>query len=435
MLKVTVIGGGSTYTPELLNGFLHYQHTLPLEELWLMDIDKARLSVVGSFVQRIAAAQKAKFKIVLSTNQREAIQDSSYVITQTRVGKMEARRQDEYLGKRHGLIGQETTGVGGMAKALRTIPVILDVARDMERFAPGALLVNFANPAGLVTEAIFRYVPAVQTVGVCNSALSTKMEIVEQLKTHSGIHIQPEDAQIKCLGLNHLTWFYGLEAKGVDYWPLIMAKLIQEAEQQEAPFFDGHTLRSLNMLPNYYLRYYYYTDKMLELQALWPPSRAEAVMQIEANLLKQYQDEARVHLPEDMMKRGGAYYSTVAAQLLNAHFNDLHQVQVLNVCHNGAVTGWQKDWVVEMPCEVSAQGVEPLPAAPLPLVCEGLIAQVKAYEILTVEAAVKGDREAAYQALLSHPLGPPADKIHSVLEELIQINRDHLPQFMDKIIL
>jgi 6-phospho-beta-glucosidase len=431
LLKVTVIGGGSTYTPELLNGFFHYQHVFPLDELWLMDIDRSRLNVVGGFVQRIAAAKNARFKIIHSTNQREAIQDASYVITQTRVGKMEARRQDEYLGKRHGLIGQETTGVGGMAKALRTIPVILGVARDIERFAPDALLVNFANPAGLVTEALFRHVPAITSVGVCNSALSTKMELVEELRARSGIHIQPEDAQIKCLGLNHLTWFYGLEVNGVDYWPLIMAGLIQQAEKQETPQFDVHTLKSLNMLPNYYLSYYNNTDRMLELQAQWPPSRAEQVFKIEADLLEQYQDETRVDLPEDMMKRGGAFYSTVAAQLLNAHYNDLHQPQVLNIRHNGAVAGWEKDWVVEMPCEVSAQGVVPLPADPLPLVCEGLIAQVKAYEILTVEAAVNGDRDAAYQALLAHPLGPAADKIHSLLEEMLTINRDYLPQFMD----
>lgn len=430
MLKVSVIGGGSTYTPELLKGFLEYQHVFPLDELCLMDIDEERLKIVGSFVQRVAEAQNARFKVVLSTNQRDAIEASSYVITQTRVGKMDARRQDEYLGKRHGLIGQETTGIGGMAKALRTIPVILDVAYDIERFAPGAILVNFANPAGLVTEAIIKHVPVVQVVGVCNSALSIKMEIVSKLGSHLGIHIQPEDAQIKCLGLNHLTWFYGLELNGVDYWPHIMDRLIEEAEKQDPPMFDVHILRSLRMLPNYYLRYYYHTDRMLKMQALWPPSRAEQVTQIEKDLLRQYQEDARLELPEDMMKRGGAYYSTVAAQLLNAHYNDLHQIQVLNVCHNGAVAGWKEDWVLEMPCEVSAQGVEPLPADPLPQVCEGLIAQVKAYEVLTVEAAVKGDREAAYQALLAHPLGPPADKIHTVLEEMLQINREFLPQFM-----
>jgi 6-phospho-beta-glucosidase len=429
MLKVSVIGGGSTYTPELLSGFLNRQEELPLDELWLMDIQPARLKVVGDFVQRIAAKHNARFKIILTTDQQEAVCNASYVITQTRVGKMEARRQDEYLGQRHGLVGQETTGVGGMANALRTIPVILDVAADIEKLAPNALLINFANPAGLVTEAIFRTLPSVHAVGVCNAPISVKMEILEALNQDLTINILPEEAHIKCLGLNHLSWFYGLEAKGIDYWPQIMSTLVREMEHDQDPLFDVHTLKTLWMLPNYYLRYYYYTDKILEQQAKWPPSRAEEVIQIEADLIKQYQDPAQEDLPEDMLKRGGAFYSTVAAQLINAHYNDLHQTQVLNMRHNGAVVGWNYDWVLELPCEVSSSGIEPLPADPLPLVCEGLIAQVKAYEILTVEAAVKGDRDAAYQALLAHPLGPPADQISEVLEDMLTTNREFLPQF------
>ena len=429
MLKISVIGGGSTYTPELLSGFLNRQDELPLDELWLMDIDPARLQVVGDFVQRIAAKHNARFKIILSTDQQESIHNASYVITQTRVGKMEARRQDEYLGQRHGLIGQETTGVGGMANALRSIPVILDVASDIEKLAPNAMLVNFANPSGLVTEAIFRTIPSVQAVGVCNAPISVKMEIVEALNQGLNIKILPEEAHIKCLGLNHLSWFYGLEDKGVDYWPQIMPALVREMEHDQEPLFDVDTLKTLGMLPNYYLRYYYYTDKILEQQAKWPPSRAEEVVQIESDLIKQYQDPTQEDLPEDMLKRGGAFYSTVAAQLINAHYNDLHQTQVLNVCHNGAVRGWNSDWVLELPCKVSSSGVEPLPADPLPLMCEGLIAQVKAYEILTVKAAVKGDRDAAYQALLSHPLGPRADQISDVLEDLLITNRDYLPLF------
>jgi len=429
MCKVSVIGGGSTYSPELLSGFLSYQESFPIRELWLMDIDEARLRLVGGFMQRIAKAQNAPFKIILSTNQQESIKDSSYVITQMRVGKMEARLQDEYLGHRYGLIGQETTGVGGMAKALRTIPVILNIANEIEQLAPGALLVNFANPAGLVTEALFRCAPTIQSVGVCNAAIGIKMEMVARLNKYLGLDINPIDAQINCLGLNHLTWFNGLEVHGVDYWPDIILGLIQEAEQHEDPLFDVNTLASLQLLPNYYLKYYYYPDKMLTEQSHWPPSRAEEVFKIETDLLKQYQDQSRVDLPEDMMKRGGAYYSTVAAQLLNAHYNDLCQRQVLNARHNGAVAGWDNDWVLEMPCEVSAKGIQPLPTKPLPLVCEGLITQVKAYEILTVEAALNGNRDAAYHALLAHPLGPPADKIKIVLDEMLEINRPYLPQF------
>lgn len=429
MLKVTVIGGGSTYTPELVLGFLERQNEFPLDELWLMDIDQNRLAIVGGFAKRIATARNARFKIVLSTDQRDSIQGASYVITQLRVGQMAARREDEYLGKRHGLIGQETTGIGGMAKALRTIPVILDIAEDMKEVAPNALLVNFANPAGLVTEALFRYAPNINAVGLCNATITTKMEILQTLNSKSGLNIRSEDAQIKTLGLNHLTWFYGLEVNGKDYWPKIMQTLIEEMKQQDEPEFDPDTLAALNMLPNYYLRYYYHTEKMLEKQAAWPPSRAEEVQEIEKNLLQQYQDENQTDPPEDLMKRGGAYYSTVATQLLNAHYNNLDEVHVVNVRHNSAVPGWDNDWVLEMPCRVGIKGIIPLPASPLPPVCESLIQQVKAYEILTAEAAVSGNRETAYKALLVHPLGPPANKISAVLHDMLETHRQYLPQF------
>jgi 6-phospho-beta-glucosidase len=429
MLKVSVIGGGSTYTPELLNGFLERQEEFPLDELWLMDVDLDRLEIVGGFAQRMAAAKNARFRVVLSENQLEAIRGSSYVITQLRVGQMEARREDEYLGKRHGLIGQETTGVGGMAKALRTVPVILDIAQDIQSEAPNALLVNFANPSGLVTEALFRYAPEVASVGVCNATITTKMEILKELNEALGLELQPEEARIKTLGLNHLTWFYGFEVHGKDYWPQIMQRMIEEMRLADDPFFDPHTLKALGMLPNYYLRYYYYTPKMLNNQEKWPPSRAEEVMAIEADLLSQYQDEDRSEPPEDLMKRGGAYYSTVATQLLNAHYNDLNEIHVLNVRQNGAVPGWNNDWVLEMPCRVNSTGILPIPADPLPPVCAGLVSQVKGYEILTAKAAIEGDQRAAYQALLTHPLGPPANLVQTVLEDMLEKNKAFLPRF------
>ena len=429
MLKVTVIGGGSTYTPELLNGFLDRQDVFPLDELWLMDIDRERLDIVGGFAQRMAASHNAHFKVILSTDQREAIRDASYVITQLRVGHMQARREDEYLGRRHGLIGQETTGIGGMAKALRTIPVVLDIAKDIRETAPHALLVNFANPSGLVTEALFRYAPDVQAVGVCNATLTTQMEILKGINEEMDLDLKPQDTRIKALGLNHLTWFYGFEVNGQEFWPQVMQALITRTETEKNPTFDPQTLQTLQMLPNGYLRYYYTTEKMLEKQSHWPPSRAEEVMAIDKDLLNHYRDPDQSEPPADLMKRGGAYYSTVATQLLNAHYNDLDEIHVVNVRHNGAIPGWDPDWVLEMPCRVDAMGIKPVPADPLPPVCSGLIAQVKAYEILAAEAAVTGDRKTAYQALLTHPLGPTADIISTVLDDLLETHRLYLPRF------
>lgn len=428
-MKITVIGGGSTYTPELVNGFRARADRLPLTELWLMDIDPERLNIVGGFAQRMAAARDNPFKVVLSTDQREAVSGASYVITQLRVGQMAARVADEYLGLRHGLIGQETTGVGGMAKALRTIPVVLDIAKDMRETAPGAWLLNFTNPSGLVTEALTRYAADVSAVGVCNVGITTKMGFLEEIEKLLGQHIEPERAALQTLGLNHLTWHRGFTVDGEDLWPQLFPAYLEQLRQEPEPEWDLPTLESLGMIPNYYLQYFYYTDHKFDAQQKWPPSRGEEVMAIEKDLLREYADPNLNEPPADLMKRGGAYYSTLATQVIDSHYNDLGSVEVVNVRNNGAIEEWPADWVLEMPCRIDRRGIHPLPAAPLPPACFGLIAHVKAYELLTVEAAVHGDRNAAYQALLANPLGPRADKVQAVLDDMLETHRKYLPQF------
>jgi 6-phospho-beta-glucosidase len=298
----------------------------------------------------------------------------------------------------------------------------------MRELAPGALLANFANPAGLVTEAVSRYAPDVQVVGVCNAALNTKMAILESLEQR-GRKIEPHRAELKTLGLNHLSWHYGFTVDGEDAWPEVFAGFLDALKQSPEPEWDVATVETLGMIPNYYLEYYYYTDKKLAAQEKWPPSRAEEVMEVEANLFREYAEPDRTEPPEDLTKRGGAHYSTVATQLLNAHYNDLQENHVINIAHRGAIAGWPKDWVLEMPCRVGAGGIIPIPAEPLPPACFGLLAHVKSYEILTVEAAVHGDRKAAYEALLAHPLGPSADKVQAVLDDILETNRKYLPQF------
>jgi len=430
MLKVAVIGGGSTYTPELVNGFLARLDQFPIDELWLMDIDKERLDIVGGFAQRMVEAKGASFKVVLTTNQREALKDASYVTTQLRVGQMEARRRDEYLGLRHGLIGQETTGVGGMAKAMRTIPVILKIASDMrEVSAKDALLVNFTNPAGLVTQALSKYAADIPAVGVCNVPITAKMAIIERLEMGTGKKIEPNQTQLKTLGLNHLSWHRGFTVDGEDVWPQLIQGYIAELKKDPEPEWDPRTIEVLRMMPNYYLQFFYHTDKKFKSQEKWPPSRAEEVMEVEKDLLREYADPNLKEPPADLMKRGGAYYSTVATQLLNAHYNDLGETHIVNIRNDGAVKEWPADWVLEIPSIVKKSGISPIPTEPLPDSCFGLIAAVKSYEKLTVEAAVHGDREAAYQALLVHPLGPKADRVQAVLDDMLEIHREHLPQF------
>lgn len=428
-MKIAVIGGGSTYTPELVSGFLARAGELPLRDLWLMDIDAERLAVVGGFAQRMAAAQGDPFRVALTGDRRAALEGASVVITQLRVGMMPARRADEYLGRRHGLVGQETTGVGGLAKALRTIPVILDIAADLREAAPGALLLNFTNPAGLITEALARYAPDIPAVGVCNAPITTQMRIAEELGEALGQPIDPARTQLDTLGLNHLSWHRGFTLDGVDVWPQVLAAYAARLRSGGESAWPPELIERLGMIPNYYLKYYYQTARQVAAQESWPPSRAEEVMQIEAGLLRQYADPALTAPPADLMKRGGAWYSTLATQLVAAVCNDTGAVHVVNAPHRGAVPGWPEDWVLELPCRVDAAGVHPLPARPLPPECFGLLACVKQAELLTVEAAVHGDRAALYRALLVHPLGPPADRIQAALDDLIGTHRAYLPRF------
>lgn len=428
-MKVAVIGGGSTYSPELVNGFLARLEQFPLTELWLMDIDAQRLAIVGGFAKRMVERKGSPFKVFLTQNQREAVQGAAYVLTQLRVGQMPARRADEYLGKRHGLIGQETTGIGGMAKALRTIPVVLKIAQDMHETAPGALLVNFTNPSGLVTQALSQFAPDVPSVGVCNGPYTTKMGILDMLEAKLGQKIDPERADLKTLGLNHLSWYRGFTLDGEDIWPQVFEGVLTELKENPEPEWDARTVEVLGMIPNHYLTYFYHTDRYLASQEKWPPSRADTVMEVEKDLLKLYSDPNLTEPPAELMKRGGAYYSTVATQILNSHFNDLGETHIVDAPQKGAVPGYPENWVLEMACRVDKKGIHPLPTEPLPSVCFGLLAQIKAYELLTAEAAVTGSRELAYQAMLVHPLGPKADKIQAVLDDLLTTHKAYLPQF------
>lgn len=432
MLKIVIIGGGSTYTPELVNGFLARREQLPLKTLVLMDIDSKRLAIVGGLVQRMVHAAGDPFEVQLTSDRRASISGADYVITQFRVGQMQARREDEYLGKRHGLIGQETTGVGGMAKALRTIPVMLEIAQEIRELAPNAVLVNFTNPSGLVTEALNRYAKDIQVVGVCNSAYTTKMGILEGLKKRTGREVDPDQARLFALGLNHLTWYYGFEVDGEDLWEEVFSSYLQELRESDQPAFTPRFVQKLGMIPNYYLEYYYETERKLEEQEKWPPSRAEAVMKIEDELLAAYADPERTQPPDSLMLRGGAYYSTVATQLINAHYNDLNEVHICNVRHNGAVRGWEKHWVLELPCVVNKVGFHPIPTEPLPLYNYVLLEQVKNFEIMTVEAAAQGDERLLYRALAAHPLGPSEDRMTEFIQDLLKTNLAYLPLFFHK---
>ncbi len=426
-MKIAVIGAGSTYTPELINGFIERHQALPLTELWLMDINPQRLDIVGGFAQRMVQAKGAPFAVHLTHNQAEAVAGASYVITQLRVGGLKARREDEYLGRRHGLVGQETTGIGGMAKALRTIPVVIKIAEDIQRLAPGAVLLNFTNPSGLVTEAVNRAVPGVTMVGVCNGPFGMKMGFLKFLQQHGRFDGDFDAVEADILGLNHLSWCRGLTYQGRDLWEDYLELYLQQPSGSGG--WDRRMVEVTRMIPSGYLGYFYATAQKVADQQKWPPSRAETVMEVEAELLRQYAEPDRIEPPPGLMKRGGAYYSTVATQIIHSHYNNLGEIHVANVVQRGAVADWPADWVLEMPCRIDRTGFHPQPGAPLPPVCFGLLAAVKMYELLTLKAAIHGDRGAAFEAMMVNPLGPAVRDVQTVLDDLLETHKAYLPQF------
>jgi 6-phospho-beta-glucosidase len=426
-MKVATIGGGSTYTPELVQGFIERCERLGLRELWLMDIDAARLEVVGGFAQRMVSAAGNPFQVHLATERQAAIEGADFVTTQIRVGGMAARREDEYLGRRWGLVGQETTGIGGMAKALRTVPVLLSIAKDMHALCPDAWLVNFANPSGLVTEALQRYAPDVRSVGLCNSPIGYQMRVAKKMGLDD-----PFKVRLDYLGLNHLSWIRGARVGDRSIWPEMFAEAVQWAREDDDPSIPAEVMERLGVICNYYLHYYYRTRSVLREQAKNKPSRAEQVMDIEQELLAQYADPEVDTMPPELMKRGGAYYSTVAVQLIEAIALDMGQVHIVNTRQSGVVSNIPPDWVMELPCVIDGQGIRPLPAKPLPLFADGLLRAVKAYELLVAQSAVTGDRDAALQALLVHPLGPDIDQALAVLEDMLITHREYLPSFFEK---
>jgi 6-phospho-beta-glucosidase len=428
-MKIAVIGGGSTYSPELVSGLLERTKILPVRELWLVDIDPQRLEIVGGFVRRMVVAAGTPFTVELTDDYKAAVAGASYVVTQLRVGKMPARREDEYLGKRHGLIGQETTGVGGMAKALRTIPVVREIAAEMHRVSLQAVLVNFTNPAGLVIQSLNDVLPHGQGIGVCNVPITTRMSLIRRLEKLTGTKIDPARTRLDTLGLNHLSWHRGFTLNGEDMWGQILRDVVAELRSQSEPEWDPDWIEKNRMIPNYYLQYYYHTEEKLAAQDKWPPSRAEEVMGIEKRLLAEYAEPDRTRPPEDLRKRGGAYYSTAATQLIAAHYTGAGEMHVVNIAHKGAVEGWPEGWVLEMPVRVLRGKVEPLHVPPLPKLCYDLIARVKEYELLTVQAAVHGDRKAALEALKVHPLGPAPERAEAVLADMLETNRKYLPLF------
>jgi 6-phospho-beta-glucosidase len=414
-VKVAVVGAGSTYTPELVDGFARRQDELTVDELALHDIDRERLEVVGGLAARILANGGWPGRLGRTTDPDAALDGADVVVVQLRVGGQQARLVDETLPLEFGCIGQETIGPGGFAKALRTVPVVLDLAA---RAAPDAWIVDFTNPVGIVTRALLD--AGHRAMGLCNVAIGFQRRLARLLG------VQPERVQLGHVGLNHLSWIRSVRIDDADRLPELLEQHGEElAAEVGLPL---RLLRTLGTIPSYYLRYYYLRGRVLAEQRQNRP-RASEVAAIEAELLALYRDPALAEKPALLQTRGGAFYSEAAAQLIAALAGDTGEVQVVDVRNGGAVAGLPPEAVIELPARVDRDGAHPLPQTPLAPELLGLVQQVAAYEQLAVAAARSGDRRVALTALLANPLVADYEVAVPLLDALLAANRPYLPRF------
>lgn len=418
-LKIAVIGGGSTYTPELIEGFARRPDRLPIDELVLLDIDPERLEIVGGLAQRMLDKLDWTGRLVSTGDRDAAIDGADYVLVQLRVGGQAARLVDETLPLRFDTIGQETTGAGGFAKALRTVPVVLELAElTARRAARDAWLVDFTNPVGIVSQALID--EGHRAIGLCNVAIGLQRMLAGRLD------VAPDRIELEHVGLNHLTWERAVRVDGRDRLPELLDRDGDElAEHVGMPV---ELVRAIGAIPSYYLRYYYLTDEVVRQQRDGR-SRAEEVIDIEARLLELYRDQALAEKPALLENRGGAYYSEAAAQLIASLHDGAGDVQVVDVRNDGALPDLPATAVVEIPARIDRDGAHPLPLAPLAPEMRGLVEEVKAYETLAIDAALSGDRRTAIRALVANPLVRGRSNPSELLDALLEANRKYLPRF------
>jgi 6-phospho-beta-glucosidase len=418
-VKIAVVGGGSTYTPELVEGFAARTDRLSIDELVLLDPDLARLEPVAGLTQRMLDRVGWSGKLVATTDRSAALDGADFVVIQLRVGGQAARQVDETLPHKFGVLGQETTGPGGLAKALRTVPVVLELAEETERrAAPGAWIIDFTNPVGIVTQALLN--SGARALGLCNVAIGLQRRLAAQFG------VEPDRVSLEHVGLNHLTWERAVRVDGVDRLPELLDR--DPAQLADEVGLPVELVSELRNIPSYYLRYYYCRAEVLAEQ-LREPSRAEQVMEIERQLLEMYRDPALSEKPVLLEKRGGAFYSEAAAQLIASLHAGTSDVQVVNVRNCGALPDLPDDATVEIPARIDRDGAHPLPLARLAPELRGLVQAVKAYEDLALEAAIKGDRVLVEKALLAHPLVGQHAIAQPLTEALLEANKAYLPRF------
>lgn len=422
-MRIAVVGAGSTYSPELLHGLAMRAERLGLTSVALADIDRERLDAVGGFVERMCRSIAPGLAIERHLDLDRAIDGARFVIVQIRVGGQRARLADERLGLSHGVIGQETTGVGGLAKALRTIPALLDIARIVEARAPDALLVNFTNPVSIVTEALLNHAK-VQAIGLCNIPISQQRELARHLE------VSPADVELDSVGLNHLSFIRGVRVRGQEVLPRLIHELAQELRSGRRPAnlpdldFPAALIERLEMIPSDYVRYYWMSRESVAEQRARGRLRAEEVMAIEAELLAHYRDTSQSERPEALTRRGGAFYSHAALEIIEAVAGDRRDRLVVDVQNGDTLPELASESAIEVPCVVGAAGAVPLAQRPLEPVIRGLIQHVKSYEQLAVKAALSRSLRDIYLAVIAHPLTPSAQAAASIADALFERIRE-----------
>ncbi|MBP3441471.1 MAG: 6-phospho-beta-glucosidase [Clostridia bacterium] len=421
-ITVAVIGSGSTYCPELVDGFLKAQDSLKLKKISFMDIDERKRNIVGNLCIRMLEKAGVDCEVVLTDDVDTALQGADFVVTQIRVGKLPARHLDESIPKKYGLIGQETTGIGGMFKALRTIPVIKHICDRIEAICPDAWLINFTNPSGIITEFVLNHTN-VKNIGLCN----VPIDMLDDVKEITG-----EDVDIEYVGLNHLSWITSVKKDGEEllpgliesgFSPKVMANIKDDG-------FDLECLKAVQGLPSSYLQYYYCREAKLEHQRTDEKTRAQVCMEIEEQLLEMYNDEELCIKPALLDKRGGHKYSLAAVSLINSLANDVNDIQVVNVKNNGTLDFLDDDAIIEAPSVIGADGAKPIKVENFTNQhIIALMRVVKAYEKFTVEAATTGSDEAAIKGLLVHPLVGDWEKATKCYAEMKEAHKDYLPEF------
>ena len=440
-IKIVTIGGGSSYTPELMEGFINRRDKLDISELWLVDVESGRnkLEIVGAMAKRMVEAAGLDWQVHLTTDRREALKDADFVTTQFRVGQLEARIKDERIPAKYGLLGQETNGAGGIFKAFRTIPVILGIIKDMEELCPNAWLIDFTNPAGIVTEAAIKVGGWKRTIGLCNIPVGATKINHEAM----GYDIHENVLFEKYAGLNHFHWHRVWDKDGTE----VTDKLIDTLYNPESEYvkrkkaevaniagisYTYEQIKDLGLLPCPYHRYYYVERDLLEesLESFRNhTTRAEVVKKTEDELFELYKDPALNYKPEQLTKRGGAYYSDAACEIISSIHNDSRTVMTVSTQNNGTITDLPYDCIVEVTSVITSHGAEPFNWGSFNPAARGQLQLMKAMEETVIAAAVSGDYGKALQAFTINPLIQSGTYTKDLLNEMLVAHRDHLPQF------